>query len=132
VRAAARGVDVRVIVPEKSDVEPVKYAGRAQYAPLLEAGVRIYEWQLGMFHAKTATIDGEWCTTGTFNFDYMSLRNNLEVNASVLDRELSRQFERSFRDDQQSSREITLADTRGRGWADTLLEQGFYRLRKFL
>jgi cardiolipin synthase len=132
VKAAQRGVDVRVIVPEHSDIEPVKFAGRAQYARLLEAGVRIYEWQQGMFHAKTATIDGEWCTTGTFNFDYMSLRNNLEVNASVLDRELSREFERSFRDDQASSREITLDDIRGRGWAENLLEQGFYRLRKFL
>ena len=76
VRAAKRGVDVRVIVPAHSDVEPVKYAGRAQYEKLLTAGVRIYEWQAGMFHAKTAVIDGEWCTTGTFNFDYMSLHYN--------------------------------------------------------
>jgi cardiolipin synthase len=132
VRAAERGVDVRVIVPAHSDVEPVKFAGRAQYRTLLESGVRIYEWQAGMFHAKTAVIDSAWCTTGTFNFDYMSLRYNLEVNASVLDDELSAEVERSFRDDLRSSREIGLREVQQRSLADRFLENGFYRLRKFL
>jgi cardiolipin synthase len=121
-----------VIVPAHSDVEPVKYAGRAQYEKLLSAGVRIYEWQAGMFHAKTAVIDGEWCTTGTFNFDYMSLKYNLEVNASVLDGQLAAEFERSFREDLSGSREIELRDLQFRSLSDRLLEQSFYRLRKFL
>ena len=132
VRAAKRGVDVRVIVPAHSDVEPVKFAGRAQYSKLLSAGVRIYEWQKGMFHAKTAVIDGHWCTTGTFNFDYMSLRYNLEVNASVLDSELAAEFERSFCDDLKQSREVEMRDVEQRSVVDRLLENGFYRLRKFL
>lgn len=131
-RAAKRGVDVRVIVPAHSDVEPVKYAGRSQYEKLLLAGVRIYEWQEGMFHAKTAVIDGEWCTTGTFNFDYMSLHYNLEVNASVLDTELSAEVERSFCEDLQGSREVQLRDVQLRSLSDRLVENGFYRLRKFL
>src|SRR6185436_10310979 len=113
-RAAKRGVDVRVIVPAHSDVEAVKYAGRAQYEKLLTAGVRLYEWQEGMFHAKTAVIDGAWSTTGTFNFDYMSLRYNLEVNASVLDDALSADVERSFCDDLRSCREIGLRDVQQR------------------
>jgi len=132
VRAAQRGVDVRVIVPAHSDVEPVKFAGRAQYRSLLEAGVRIFEWQAGMFHAKTAVIDGQWCTTGTFNFDYMSLRYNLEVNASVLDDGLSAEVERSFCDDLAHSREIGLREVQQRSLYDRFLENGFYRLRKFL
>lgn len=132
VRAARRGVDVRVIVPAHSDVEAVKFAGRSQYERLLQAGVRIFEWQNGMFHAKTAVIDGQWCTTGTFNFDYMSLHNNLEVNASVLDAELAAQVERSFCDDLAGSREIQLRDVQHRSLADRWLESGFYRLRKFL
>jgi len=132
VRAAERGVDVRVIVPAHSDVEPVKFAGRSQYQDLLESGVRIYEWQAGMFHAKTAVIDGQWCTTGTFNFDYMSLRYNLEVNASVLDAELSAEVEGSFRDDLKHSREVELRDVQQRSLLDRFLENGFYRLRKFL
>lgn len=131
-RAARRGVDVRVIVPAHSDVEAVRYAGRAQYEKLLKAGVRIYEWQEGMFHAKTAAIDEAWCTTGTFNFDYMSLRNNLEVNASVLDAELSAQVVASFRDDLKSSREVELEDVMARSLSDRLVESTFYRLRKFL
>jgi cardiolipin synthase A/B len=130
-RAAARGVDVRVIVPAHSDVEAVKYAGRAQYERLLKAGVRIYEWQEGMFHAKTAAIDSQWCTTGTFNFDYMSLRNNLEVNASVLDEELATQVVASFRD-LKSSHEVQLKNVVARSLSDRLIENTFYRLRKFL
>jgi cardiolipin synthase len=131
-RAAKRGVDVRVIVPAHSDVEAVKFAGRAQYEKLLTAGVRIYEWQEGMFHAKTAVIDGSWSTTGTFNFDYMSLRYNLEVNASVLDAELAAQVEASFCKDLEGSREIDLEDVVARSLSDRLVENTFYRLRKFL
>jgi cardiolipin synthase A/B len=131
-RAALRGVDVRVIVPAHSDVEAVKYAGRSQYERLLRSGVRLYEWQEGMFHAKTAAIDGEWCTTGTFNFDYMSLRNNLEVNASVLDSELAGEVVSSFREDLKSSREVELKDVVARSLSDRLIENTFYRLRKFL
>jgi cardiolipin synthase len=132
VRAARRGVDVRVIVPAHSDVEAVKFAGRAQYGKLLAAGVRIYEWQDGMFHSKTAVIDGRWCTTGTFNFDYMSLRQNLEVNASVLDVELAAQVEQAFREDLLRAREIEMAEVQFRSLSDRLLEATFYRLRKFL
>jgi len=94
--------------------------------------VRIYEWQGGMFHAKTAVIDGEWCTTGTFNFDYMSLHYNLEVNASVVDRQLSAEVERSFCEDLNGSREVELREVRLRSLSSRLLENTFYRLRKFL
>jgi cardiolipin synthase len=85
-----------------------------------------------MFHAKTAVIDSAWCTTGTFNFDYMSLHYNLEVNASVLDAELSAEVERSFCEDLTASREVQLAEVKQRTFASRLLENGFYRLRKFL
>jgi cardiolipin synthase len=132
VRAAKRGVDVRVLVPAHSDVEAVKFAGRAQYGRLLAAGVRIFEWQDGMFHSKTAVIDGKWCTTGTFNFDYMSVRQNLEVNASVLDAELAAQVERAFREDLLRAREIEADEVMFRSLSDRLLESTFYRLRKFL
>jgi cardiolipin synthase len=132
VRAARRGVDVRVIVPAHSDVEAVKFAGRAQYGRLLKAGVRIYEWQEGMFHSKTAVIDRAWCTTGTFNFDYMSLRRNLEVNASVLDAELAAQVEASFCEDLKRTREVNEQDLQFRPLGERLLEAGFYRMRKWL
>ncbi|HYJ07740.1 MAG TPA: phospholipase D-like domain-containing protein [Polyangiaceae bacterium] len=132
VSAARRGVDVRVIVPAHSDVEAVKFAGRAQYGRLLAAGVRIYEWQEGMFHSKTAVIDSHWCTTGTFNFDYMSVRRNLEVNASVLDAELAAQVEASFREDLKGTREVSAQELQFRPLGERLLEAGFYRMRKWL
>jgi len=132
VRAARRGVDVRVIVPAHSDVEAVKYAGRAVYQRLLEAGVRIFEWQHGMFHSKTAVIDAEWCTIGTFNFDYLSLRTNLEVNASVMDAEFASQVERSFHKDLLRTREVDARAFQFRSLSERLLESTFYRLRKFL
>ncbi len=132
VRAARRGVDVRVIVPAHSDVEAVKFAARAQYPRLLAAGVRIYEWQEGMFHSKTATIDGTWCTTGTFNFDYMSIRSNLEVNASVLDSELACAVEAAFEADLKRTREVDADELKFRPLGERLLEAGFYRMRKFL
>lgn len=132
VAAARRGVDVRIIVPAHSDVEAVQHAGRAQYQRLLRAGVRIFEWQVGMFHAKTAAIDSEWCTTGTFNFDHMSLHRNLEVNASVLDAQLAEQVESSFRSDLAGCHEVQLRDVEHRSLSTRLLESGFYRLRKFL
>jgi cardiolipin synthase len=99
---------------------------------LLKAGVRIYEWQEGMFHSKTAVIDGEWCTTGTFNFDYMSVRRNLEVNASVVDPELASQVEASFREDLQRTREVDAQELMFRPLGDRLLEATFYRMRKWL
>jgi cardiolipin synthase len=131
-RAARRGVDVRILVPANSDVEPVKYAGRAVYGKLLKAGVRIFEWQDTMYHSKTAVIDGEWSTIGTFNLDYMSLRFNLEVNACVLDREFASEIEASFARDLLRTREIEAREFRFRPLADRLLEYGFYRMRKIL
>jgi cardiolipin synthase len=131
-RAAKRGVDVRVLVPAHSDVEVVRYAARAQYQSLLDAGVRIFEWQQGMYHAKTAVIDGEWCTTGTFNFDYMSVRSNLEINASVLDPELAGEVEAAFHHDLTFTHEIDVRAFQARSFSVRLLESGLYRLRKFL
>jgi cardiolipin synthase len=85
-----------------------------------------------MFHSKTAVIDGQWCTTGTFNFDYMSLRRNLEVNASVLDAGLAAEVEASFREDLLRTREVDAQELKFRSLGDRLLEAGFYRLRKWL
>jgi cardiolipin synthase len=106
IRAARRGVDVRVLLPGKSDVEVVRLASRAMYDKLMDAGVRIFEWTANVLHAKTAVIDGRWSTIGTLNLDYRSIRGNLEVNASVLDEGFGALLERSFLRDLDSSVEI--------------------------
>jgi cardiolipin synthase len=131
-RAARRGVDVRIIVPGQSDVDIVRHASRAVWARLLRAGVRIFEWDESVLHAKSAVVDGMWSTTGTFNFDYLSLRVNLEVNISVLDARFAGALERSFLADFEQCREVSRVDFRFRPLGQRLLEFIAYRLRKFL
>lgn len=131
-RAARRGVDVRIIVPGQSDVDIVRHASRAVWGRLLRAGVRIFEWDESVLHAKSAVVDGLWSTTGTFNFDYLSLRLNLEVNVSVLDARFAQVLETSFEDDFEQCREVFMVDFRFRPLGQRLLEFIAYRLRKFL
>lgn len=131
-KAARRGVDVRIIVPGQSDVDIVRHASRAVWGRLLRAGVRIFEWEESVLHAKTAVVDGMWSTIGTFNFDYMSLRMNLEVNVSVLDARFAERLETSFVQDFELSREVSLVDFRFRPLGQRLLEYLAYRLRKIL
>lgn len=131
-RAARRGVDVRIIVPGQSDVDIVRHASRAVWGRLLRAGVRIFEWEESVLHAKTAVVDGLWSTIGTFNFDYMSLRMNLEVNVSVLDRRFAAVLEASFLQDFEQCREVLPRHFGFRPLGQRLLEYLAYRLRKFL
>ena len=130
--AARRGIDVRIIVAGQSDVDIVRHASRAVWGRLLRAGVRIFEWDESVLHAKSAVVDGIWSTTGTFNFDYLSLRSNLEVNVSVLDARFAGVLERSFLEDFEQCREVDLVDFRFRSLGQRLLEFIAYRLRKFL
>jgi cardiolipin synthase len=130
--AARRGVDVRVIVPGQSDVDLVRHASRAVWGRLLRAGVRIFEWDESVLHAKSAVVDGRWSTTGTFNFDRLSLRWNLEVNVSVLDVRFAGRLEDSFLQDFERCREVLLVDFRFRSLGQRILEFFAYRLRKFL
>lgn len=131
-RAARRGVDVRIIVPGQSDVDIVRHASRAVWGRLLRAGVRIFEWDESVLHAKSAVVDGRWSTTGTFNFDYLSLRVNLEVNVSILDSRFAGRLEASFLEDFERCREVSRVDFRFRPLGQRLLELIAYRLRKFL
>jgi cardiolipin synthase len=131
-RAAQRGVDVRVIVPGVSDVELVRVASKATWASLLSRGVRLFEYQRGVLHSKSAVIDGRWSTVGTFNLDYLSLRSNLEVNIAVLDARFGEQMEQSFRLDMADSKEVDAEAFHGRSLGSRALEQIAYRFRKLL
>jgi cardiolipin synthase len=132
VLAALRGVDVRVLVPGKSDVEVVRLASRAIFEKLLAAGVHIYEWQANILHSKTAVIDGEWSTIGTLNLDYRSLRMNLEVNVAILDPGFARLMEQSYENDLQHSERIELAAFRERPLTERLVESTLYRFKRLL
>lgn len=114
VAAAGRGVDVRIIVPSLTDVVPILFASRHLYGRLLEAGVRIFEYQDAVLHAKTAVVDGRWSTVGSSNLDYLSFIRNHEVNAVVTGRDFAREMERTFLKDLERSREVSLADWKSR------------------
>jgi cardiolipin synthase len=106
--AVRRGVDVRVIVPgEHVDVPIVRQASRWQYELLLARGIRIFEYQPTMMHAKTMVVDGIWSTLGSSNFDDRSFRLNDEVNVNVYDEGIARQMEEMFFADLAMSEEIT-------------------------
>lgn len=113
-RAAARGVDVRILVAGRSDLQFVTWAGEFLYDRLLAAGVRIFEWRRSVLHAKTAVVDGRWVTVGTYNFDRRSLTSNLEVNAMILDEQVAARVERTFEQDMEASQALDLAGWRRR------------------
>jgi cardiolipin synthase len=106
--AVRRGVDVRVIVPgEFTDVPLVRHAGRWQYERMLRRGVRIFEYQPTMMHAKTMVVDGIWSTIGSSNFDDRSFRLNDEINVNMYDESIAAQMETLFFEDLARSEEIT-------------------------
>ncbi len=120
--AVRRGVDVRVLVPGESDVPVVRWASRAFYDELLNAGVQIYEWQGSVLHAKTAVVDDEWSTIGTFNLDARSIRYNLEINAMIVDAGLAHGMRRRFLRDLQSAIQVTVPVWRQRPLLERFLE----------
>lgn len=115
-RAARRGVDVRVLTAgDKTDVQMTRWAGRGRYQRLLEGGVRIYEYQPTMMHAKTLVVDGLWSSIGTMNFDNRSMVFNDESNLLVLDPAVGATMDSLFLADLEYSSEITLPDFALRG-----------------
>ncbi len=108
--AVARGVDVKLILPSKTDSNLVFYASRSYYTELLEAGVEIYEEQQSLLHAKTALVDGVWSTVGSTNLDWRSFLHNHEINAVILGKQFGDQMHAMFMKDLASSKRIRLED----------------------
>jgi cardiolipin synthase len=106
--AARADVDVRLLVPSGSDIELVAMLSRTQYRPLLEAGVRVFEWKGPMMHAKTAVVDGRWARVGSTNMNLASWLGNWELDVCVEDAGFAREMEESFLDDLDESTEIVL------------------------
>jgi cardiolipin synthase A/B len=122
--AAARGVDVRILTAgHRTDVQTVRYAGRAWYEKLLAAGVRVYEWQPTTLHSKTFVVDGRWSTIGSMNLDNRSLALNDEATLMVLNPTVGLRMEAIFLDDLRDSEEITLERFRQRSWLQRIAER---------
>jgi len=120
--APKRGVRVVVLLPGAIDNNIVRQASRSKFGGLLEAGIEIYEYQAGLLHAKTMTIDGTWATVGSTNLDSRSFALNEELNAVVYDKEIVSRLEKIFADDLAHARKVRLRRWRGRGFLDHLLE----------
>ena len=104
--AAKRGVDVRLLLPDKSDSPNSIAMGHSHYADLLEAGVKIYETHDLVLHSKTVVVDGVWSVVGSSNFDHRSVIFNDEVDAVVLGAETARELEAMAADDRAAAHEI--------------------------
>lgn len=102
-RAVKRGVEVAVIVPGKSDVKAVAYAGLYAYRKLVARGVKILRWSGPMMHAKTAVIDDVWTCIGSYNLDARSLHYNLEVVVEVIDHQYGETMAAQFTADRALS-----------------------------
>jgi cardiolipin synthase A/B len=113
--ATRRGVDVQILVNgSEIDKEIVRRAGQRSYDTLLQHGVRIFEYQQTMLHAKTLLVDGVWASVGSNNFSNRSLALNSELAFSLSDERIVAELEQHFQDDLQVAREIDPANWRKR------------------
>ena len=131
--AARRGVDTRLLtVSDQTDVKSTWYAGRARYEELLSAGVRIFEYQPVMMHAKTLVVDGRWAALGSMNADNRSLSLNEETVLMMLDERIAQTLEQQFHDDLGFAKEIKLEEFRKRGRMQRLKESACYSIWRVL
>jgi cardiolipin synthase A/B len=131
--ARKRGVDVRILtVSKETDVKTTLWAGRSRYEELLKGGIRLYEYQPTMMHAKTFIIDGIWGSIGSMNFDNRSLAFNNESNFVFMDEQLGAQMDSTFMDDLTRATEITLSEFQKRPWFHHVIEDGAALLSRLL
>jgi cardiolipin synthase len=127
IAAARRGVDVRLLLPSRSDSSPALAVQRSHYEDLLHAGVKIYERDDGILHSKTMVIDEVWSIVGSSNFDHRSVLFNDEVDAVVLGKETGAKLANDFQENIQHARAIDLEAWRARSALEHFRE-GFWKL----
>jgi cardiolipin synthase len=109
-KAAQRGVDVKILLPGQTDLRVIAYVGRTYYKTLLDGGLRVFHYQPRVLHAKTMVFDGSWSIVGSANFDARSLNYNHECGVGILDRKVAEEMEAMFYQDLQDSQPITARD----------------------
>lgn len=108
--AAMDGVDVRLLVPGSNDLPLLSQLSRSGYRPLLEAGIRIFEWNGAMLHAKTAVADCRWARVGSTNLNIASWISNYELDVAVEDEGFARSMQNMYEEDLANATEIVLVD----------------------
>lgn len=114
IAAARDGVDVRLLVPGNSDLAVVANMSRAGYRTLLKAGIRVFEWNGSMLHAKTAVADGQWARVGSSNLNIASWLGNREIDVAVEDAGFAGQLAAQYERDLENATEIVLAPRKDR------------------
>jgi cardiolipin synthase len=127
IRAARRGVDVRLLLPAHSDSFPALAVQRSHYRALLKGGVKIYERQDGILHSKTVVMDGVWSIVGSSNFDHRSVLFNDEIDAVVIGSQTGAQMQRFFEQDLRHAQRIDAHSWNQRPLSERLRER-FWRL----
>jgi cardiolipin synthase A/B len=131
--AARRGIDVRILTGGPAqDKQIAREAGQRSYDTLLQAGVRIFEYQQAKLHAKVITIDGIWAHVGSSNLENRSIALNDEINISIQHPTVAAELERHFRDDLQASQELNLPGWRRRPRAKRAREYATELIRQSL
>jgi cardiolipin synthase len=120
--AVERGVDVKLLLPSKTDSGLIFHAGRSYYEEMLRGGIKIYERRDALLHSKTAVIDGVWCTVGSTNLDWRSFLHNQEVNAVILSVDFAVEMRAAFERDLALSDPVTLAQWERRSLGNRLKE----------
>lgn len=120
--SALSGVDVRIMIPEKTDSILLGFGSRSYIDDCLKAGVKVYQYQPGMLHAKTMIIDDDFVTTGSVNFDFRSFENNFEANLLIYSEDVNRRMRDIFFNDLQFSQKLTLSQWRKRSSFEKTME----------
>ncbi len=132
INAVARGVDVRIVVPGRSDVRMIEWATYYALRPLVKRGVTALRWGGQMLHAKTCVVDGIWSTIGSYNFDAQSRFNNLEVNLEILDPGVGSAMVAQFATTEASSTPFGVESWAALPWWTKVMAWIAYRLRRWL
>ena len=119
---ALAGVDVRIMIPERSDSRMVHYATLSYLDELMEAGVKIYRFKKGFLHAKLMVCDGAFSSVGSSNMDFRSFEHNFEVNAFMYDSHSAKVLKELFLSDQKGAELLKLKEWRKRPWYQKVLE----------
>lgn len=132
VSAKERGVDIKIILPEKSDHLFVKERAFEEFSKLIPKGINVYLYKKGFYHAKILLIDGEAAYVGTANFDIRSFRTNDEMILLTRDDEMLAEIAENLKYDFENSEKQNLQDVQGRGTVSRMKRKLAYLFRNFL
>ncbi len=120
--AALSKVDVRLMIPRRSDSDMLRWASFSYVQECLRAGIKVYLYEKGMLHSKAIIIDDDFCTVGSTNFDFRSFEHNFEANMLIYSTDFNARMKALFVRDMRDSRRVTSSAWRHRPWREKALE----------